>query len=269
MKKNNLISNFHTHTYLCKHAEGKPIDYVKEAIKAGCSALGFSDHCPYPDSSWDYCRMGEYEVNLYKSMVEEAVIDAPFPVYFGFECEWHPRYKSWYKDFLREELKSDFLVLGSHWYDVDGRLEYAPTLTKKELFGYIDFTIEGMSSGLYNFLAHPDLFLADVSNIDSDHLACSKALIQAAIDLDMPIEINGYGTFKRKIVRAGRDEFIYPVRQFWELASDMEARIICNSDAHFPEHTILGCRNAIAFAESMGIKPIDTAEALGFRSING
>ena len=62
MKKNNLISNFHTHTYLCKHAEGKPIDYVKEAIKAGCSALGFSDHCPYPDSSWDYCRMGEYEV---------------------------------------------------------------------------------------------------------------------------------------------------------------------------------------------------------------
>ena len=132
MKTNNLISNFHTHTYLCKHAEGKPIDYVKEAIKGGCSALGFSDHCPYPDSSWDYCRMGEYEVNLYKSMVEEAVIDAPFPVYFGFECEWHPRYKSWYKDFLREELKSDFLVLGSHWYDVDGRLEYAPTLTKKE-----------------------------------------------------------------------------------------------------------------------------------------
>ena len=123
--------------------------------------------------------------------------------------------------FLREELKSDFLVLGSYWYDVDGRLEYVPTLTKKEFFGYIDFTIEGMASGLYNFLAHPDLFLADVSNIDSDHLACSKALIQSAIDLDMPIEINGYGTFKRKIVRAGRDEFIYPVRQFWELASDM------------------------------------------------
>ena len=269
MKPTNLISNFHTHTYLCKHADGKPTDYVKEAVKGGCSALGFSDHCPYPDSSWAYCRMSEYEVNLYKSMVEEARSQAPFPVYFGFECEWHSRFKSWYKDFLRAEVQSDFLVLGSHWYEVNGVLEYAPNLTKKQLFGYIDFTIEGMASGLYNFLAHPDLFLAYTENIDADHEACSKAIIKAAVDFDMPIEINGYGTLKPKINRTGHDEYIYPVRRFWEIASGMGAKIICNSDAHFPEHTILGCRNAIAFAENMGIKTIDTAEALGFEFLDG
>ena len=26
-----MLSNFHTHTYLCKHAEGTPLDYVRQA----------------------------------------------------------------------------------------------------------------------------------------------------------------------------------------------------------------------------------------------
>lgn len=262
--KKNLISSFHTHTYLCKHAEGKPVDYVKEATGFGCSALGFSDHCPYPDSTWDYCRMYKEELPLYIEMVEKAREQASFPVFFGFECEWLPRFKSWYKDYLIEELKSDFLVFGSHWYYVNGNLEYAPELnSKKDVFKYIDFTIEGMSTGLYSFLAHPDLFLAKVENIDSDYLACSKSLIEAAIDLNMPIEINGYGTLKKKIMRKGRTEHIYPVRDFWKLARDMGARIICNSDAHYPEHTLMACQNAIDFAEELGIKLEDSGKAIG------
>ncbi|WP_038098899.1 PHP domain-containing protein [Treponema pedis] len=261
---NKKISNFHTHTYLCKHAEGRPIDYVKEASKFSCSALGFSDHCPYPDSSWSYCRMHGSEVDLYKSLVEEAAAEAEFPVYFGFECEWLPRFKSWYKDYLKDELKSDFLVLGSHWYDLNGSLEYIPYITnKKDIFGYIDFTITGMSTGIYSFLAHPDLFLSNVENIDSDYRACSKALIQASIEFNMPIEINGYGTFKRMVNRNGKCEYVYPVVEFWEAARDMGAKIICNSDAHYPEHTISGYLRAYNFAETLGIVPEDTASAIG------
>lgn len=264
-----MLSSFHTHTYLCKHASGRPTDYVKEAEKMGCSALGFSDHCPYPDLTWDYCRMHFGEIELYKSLVEEATAEASFPVYFGFECEWLPRFKSWYKDRLRAEMQADFLVLGSHWYDINGNLEYVPYLTdKKDVFGYIDFTIQGMASGLYNFLAHPDLFLAEIEDIDADYTACSKALIEAAINLNMPIEINGYGLFKEKMTRAGITETIYPVTAFWELARDMGARIICNSDAHKPEHVLLGCKKAVEFAEYLGIKVEDSAEALDLKSKN-
>lgn len=263
------ISNFHTHTYLCKHAEGRPVDYVKEAEKFNCTALGFSDHCPYPDSSWAYCRMHKNEIELYKSLVEEAAAEASFPVYFGFECEWLPRFKNWYKDYLKEELKTDFLVLGSHWYDINGSLEYIPYITnKKDVFGYIDFTIEGMRTHIYNFLAHPDLFLSHVENIDADYRSCSKALIQAAIDLNMPLEINGYGTIKKTINRKGRIEYGYPATEFWELARDMGARIICSSDAHFPEHTIYLCIRAMQFAESLNIRLEDSAEAIGITSLN-
>lgn len=260
------ISNFHTHTYLCKHAEGRPIDYVKEAEKFNCKALGFSDHCPYPDSSWAYCRMNKDEIDLYKSLVEEAAAEAAFPVYFGFECEWHPHFKSWYNDYLKAEIKTDFLVLGSHWYDINGSLEYIPEINnKKEVFNYIDFTIEGMTTGIYNFLAHPDLFLSYIENVDADYLACSKALIQAAIDLNMPIEINGYGTLKRMINRNGILEYIYPVTSFWEIARDMGAQIICNSDAHYPAHTILSNLRARQFAENLNIKIEDSSIILNHR----
>ncbi len=258
------IGNFHTHTYLCKHAKGCPVDYVKEAKKFSCSALGFSDHCPYPDSSWAYCRMHKDEIGLYKSLVEQAASEAPFPVYFGFECEWLPRFKSWYKDYLKAELKTDFLVFGSHWYEIDGTLAYVPEITdKKDVFGYIDFTIEGMATGIYSFLAHPDLFLSRVENIDADYRACSKALIRAAIEFNMPIEINGYGTLKKTVNRNGKSEYGYPAREFWEIARDMKARVICNSDAHFPEHTVLGCLRAYEFAETLGIVPEDAGAAIG------
>lgn len=263
------VSNFHTHTYLCNHAKGSPIDYVEEAKKFNCTALGFSDHCPYPDESWAYCRMTRDEVDLYKSLVDAAKIVAPFPVYFGFECEWLPRFKSWYKDYLRDELKSDFLVLGSHWYDLNGCLEYVPEIIdKKEIFKYIDFTIDGLRTGIYNFLAHPDLFLSRVENFDADYRSCAESLIEATIDLDIPIEINGYGTIKPNIIRNGKIEHQYPVTDFWIMAHDMGARIICNSDAHYPNHTISSYIKALQFAENLGIKVEDTCEALGLKSLN-
>lgn len=260
--RHSMLSNFHTHTYLCKHADGVPIEYA-EAAKGECSALGFSDHCPYPDSSWDYCRMAPSEIPLYKKLVEEARAFAGFPVYLGFECEWLPRFKNWYSCFLKEELQSDFLILGSHWFPLDGNLLYAPELGRKKLiFDYIDFTIEGLKSGIYDFLAHPDLFLAYTEELDADMISCSKALIDAATELNIPIEINGYGFFKSKITRHGKEEPLYPVTQFWEIARDKKAKIICNSDAHTPAHVILGCRKAQEFAEKMGITPLDFSEIL-------
>lgn len=257
-----MLSNFHTHTYLCKHADGVPLDYVKTA-EGKCSALGFSDHCPYPDTSWDYCRMNPAQIPLYKQMVNQAKAEASFPVYFGFECEWLPKFKSWYSDFLKEELNSDFLVFGSHWYPLDGYLAYAPELESKRLiFDYIDFTIDGLRTGIYNFLAHPDLFLAYTEKFDADLISCSKALIDAAVDLDIPIEINGYGLLKNKIIRDGKEESMYPVTKFWELARDKKAKIICNSDAHTPCHVIEGCLRAQTFAKNLGITTLDFEKLL-------
>ena len=77
------ISNFHTHTELCHHAKGQPVDYVNQAMKEGCSALGFSDHCPYPEDffdCWPEIRMTTKEASGYSEWIKEAKKNAAFPI---------------------------------------------------------------------------------------------------------------------------------------------------------------------------------------------
>ena len=261
-----MLSNFHTHTYLCKHAEGTPFDYVRKAAAVGCSALGFSDHCPYPrDNMWLYCRMAAADLPLYKELVDEAKKEADFPVYFGFECEWEPHHRNWFKNELIDTYGADYLAFGSHWFPLDGGFKYIASVTEKRLLSkYIDFTIEGMQSGLYAFLAHPDLFLSEQTFIDAECIAYMDALIDAANDLRMPLEINGYGLIKSKIRRNYGEDYQYPAAVFWKRAAEKNACIICNSDAHQIDYVLEGVGNGIRYAETLGIKITDSAEALGF-----
>ena len=73
-----MISNFHTHTYLCKHAEGDIKDYLEQAKLDSCIALGFSDHCPLPQDNidnWPEIRMTiEESYDYIKKIRQEAKI---------------------------------------------------------------------------------------------------------------------------------------------------------------------------------------------------
>jgi len=253
------FNSFHTHTYLCKHATGTPVDYVRVASEQGCSALGFSDHCPYPnDDIWNNCRMNANDVSLYLKMVSEARQEASFPVFLGFECEWLPEYESWYRDYLRFELGAEYLVFGSHWQPKTDKLLYAPSWENThEMFDYIEFTIQGLQTGFYDFLAHPDLFLAFCTHIDSDLLSASSYLIDACVDLNIPMEINGAGSLLAKLMRDGVEESPYPCIAFWQLAQEKKATIICNSDAHNKRDVLYGASSARAFAKKHGIEVTD------------
>ena len=50
------FADYHTHTPLCRHAEGEPIDYARRARQLGLGELGFSDHSPMPDDGFDDFR---------------------------------------------------------------------------------------------------------------------------------------------------------------------------------------------------------------------
>lgn len=264
------ISSFHTHTRLCKHASGNPVDYVRQATADGCSALGFSDHCPYPDGTWSASRMTVADVPEYFEMVraakaEAAKAAAAFPVFGGFECEWYPAYESWYRDYLLAELGAEFLVYGAHWVSDNGDFWYIAEVDDKRLFRrYIDLSVEGIRTGLYAYMAHPDLFLAGFRHMDAEVTAGCIDIIDAAVGMNMPLEINGLGLQRAKIRGDNGLRSPYPVREFWELAAERGARIICNADAHRPEDVVKSARDAWAFAAEIGVKPEDTAKALAF-----
>ncbi|MEL3907541.1 MAG: histidinol-phosphatase [Treponemataceae bacterium] len=248
------MKNFHTHTYLCKHAVGVPMDYAKVACETGFSALGFSDHCPYFDDMWLDMHMALDEVPLYRKMVEEARAAYDIPIYYGFECEWHKKYKSWYEEELLGKYEADYLIFGPHWVDIDGEFVYIPDVTEpKNLIRYVDLTIEGMASGLFAYLAHPDLFLYNISEITPFYLDLAKKIIDAAVELKMPIEINGNGSTHKTIIRGGKEGYRYPERQFWELAKERGAHIVIASDSHNPTNLLETIKFAESFAKRLGI----------------
>ncbi len=265
------ISSFHTHTRLCKHANGDPVDYVRRAVADGCSFLGFSDHAPYPDDSvWPGSRMTVAEIPLYVSLVEGArrvaAESASLPVRWGFECEWYPAYESWYRDFLRGECGAEYLVYGSHWVNDNGDFWYIPEYAKPALLRrYVDLTLGGIRSGLYDLFAHPDILLGGYTRMDADVRAACRDIIDAAVAVDIPMEINGLGLQKTRVLGDHGMRSPYPVREFWEMASEAGARIVCCSDAHRPVDVVASALKARAFAESVGIEPLDAATALGFK----
>lgn len=262
------ISNFHTHTELCHHATGVAQDYAMQAALDGCAALGFSDHCPYPESfddAWPAIRMSTEEVPLYLRQIEKAKENSLFPVFTGFECEWDARYKSWYQDELMGAYGAEYLILGSHWVTLNGgaRHVYCPNIENNaDLNRYIDQTIDGMRSGLFAFLAHPDLFMSGHREWDDQAQSCSLAIIDAALDLNLPLEINGLGSTREPLRTERGMRYQYPYVEFWELAAQKGARVICSSDAHAPEHVILNAWRARDFALRFGFTPLEFPDGL-------
>lgn len=254
------ISNFHTHTYLCGHAEGWVPDYVRVAQSAGCTALGFSDHCPYPDSDinlWPEIRMANSETEEYVVAVREAAATADFPVYLGFECEYDKRLFSWYKDELLGRWQADYLVFGPHWVAGGEDLPYIPGVrSKAETRRYFTGVVEGISSGLFAFLAHPDLVMAGGRAWDDEIEAGLKDVLQAAIDCNMPVEVNGLGLARAN--QARKPGLLYPHNNFWEMVAKTGAKVICNSDAHQSENTITHAQLARDYAKKFGLTPIES-----------
>ncbi len=258
-----MISSFHTHTYRCKHADGNPADYIQQAEKDGCSALGFSDHCPYPEDGidwWPGIRMDSAEAPDYVDSVRAAGKKASFPVFCGFECEYDPIYNSWYHDYLKEELKTDYLVLGMHWV-VSGKSHIYianSECDRKLIHQYADQTCKGIESGLFAFVAHPDLCMnrRDFSWDDAEVRASLTSIIDCAVACNIPLEINGNG-FARGLFTdiSGKERHHYPVDEFWLLAKEKGARIICNSDAHSPSDVIRFARDVRDYAGTLGITP--------------
>ena len=66
------ITNHHSHTFRCKHAQGDAVDYVRHAFQGGASVYGISDHAPIPDGRYPEVRMAMEELDSYENAVRKA-----------------------------------------------------------------------------------------------------------------------------------------------------------------------------------------------------
>ncbi len=224
-----MLANYHTHTVRCKHAKGTEREYIEAAIKEGFKILGFSDHVPqpYPEGFKSGIRMDMSEIDDYTSTLvklREEYKDR-IEILIGYEVEYSDRF---IEPLLKEIRKFplDYLIQGQHFApnEVDGFYVGAKTDDEERLKAYVDVTIKGMETGLFTYLAHPDL-IHYTGNDDIYNRHMSR-LVKASKDLNLPLEVNIYGFVD------GRH---YPCDRFFKLASEMGAKFVIGCDAHAPE----------------------------------
>lgn len=246
-----MLPDYHTHTPLCHHAEGLPKDYAAAAKRLGLPELGLSDHSPMKNYFDDW-RMSWEKFPQYLEMVEEARAEFPdLPIRLGLEVDYLEGGEAWI-DELSKAAEFDYLIGSVHYiapgWDVDN-----PKHISKFTDGNVDeiwalyFSLyeKAIRTGLFDFMAHPDLPKKFGHRPKGDLRKFYEPVIQALADTGTAFEINTAGL--RKDVRE-----MYPAPAFVEMAFQAGVPILVNSDAHHPDEVGAGFAEGIALARQAG-----------------
>ena len=224
-----MTVNLHTHTHRCGHATGEVRDYIETAIAAGIRHIGFSEHVPFPftfpDGHISAFRLPVEESQSY--MTELYALRKEYrdriTIHIGFEMEYYPRY---FEGMLRyaNELGAEYLLLGQHYIDNEDVYKtsvFKPCDVESRLKNYVDTVIEAMETGVFTYVAHPDV-INFKGNMDI-YREEMRRICQASVRLNLPLEINFLG------IRADRH---YPEPAFWKVAGEEKCSVVFGFDAH-------------------------------------
>lgn len=224
-----METNFHTHTRRCGHACGEDRQYVEEAIRAGLKVLGFSDHTPYFFSGGYYSgfRMKREDLEGYVDSVLslKKEYQKDIEIRLGFETEYYPKYFDRLRK-LYDQYPVDYLIMGQHCLlnEEEGIYSGTPCYEDDGFMRYADQVIEGLETGCFTYLAHPDLFhfLGKRACFE----AAARKLCSYAAKHQIPLEINLLGI---------REKRSYPRYDFFEIAAEYHCDVILGCDAHSPD----------------------------------
>lgn len=228
-----MKTNYHTHTTRCQHATGTDEEYVVSAINGNFQELGFSDHCPW-EYRTDYVsdiRMTPEELPEYVESLrslQEKYHDQ-IRIRIGLECEYFPEYIHWLKEIIKMH-QLDYVIFGNHHYHTDEKFPYFGhhTTTRDMLDLYEESSIEGLESGLFAYMAHPDLFMRSYPAFDKHCAAISRHICRTAARLNIPLEYNiGYVAYNET-----HGISTYPCADFWRIATLEGCTAIIGLDAH-------------------------------------
>ena len=262
-----MKANYHTHTARCGHAEGADEEYVLAALSQGFDELGFSDHVPWPYASGyahPHVRMHLSQTEDYLQSIralKEKYKDR-IRILIGFECEYFPDYMGWLAD-MAAQKELDYLILGNHYENSDETgMYFGSARTPGELRRYVESTVRGMETGLFTYLAHPDLFMRSYPRFDENCRAAARDLCQACRGKNLPMEYNTHDRFISYFTRRKS----YPHPAFFEIAREEGVRVIIGLDAHEPGELAVPeqFRLARRELEPFGERCLDHIETAGF-----
>ncbi len=256
-----MLANYHTHTYRCHHAEGEDRQYIETAIRNGMKVLGFSDHCPwvFPDGFVSHTRMTPDQLDDYFTSLTDLrrEYQKEITIYIGFESEYIPELLPAQQKLLAD-YPVDYQILGQHFLTREPSL-YTGRIVSDEnmLEEYVNSVIEGLETGNYIYLAHPDLMgFSGSREIYDRHY---RKLCRYLKEHHLPVEVNLLGV---------ADHRHYTDEHFLRLAGEEGCSAIIGCDAHQPYR--LDCRREQEQCRQMalncGLRVIDFLPGLEEKS---
>ena len=120
----------------------------------------------------------------------------------------------------------DYLILGQHYIILEDG-SYLSTYkleTLEHILIYRDTLLEGLKSGYFNLLCHPDLCFYNIKNPTKEMLEALRPVIKLAKKLDIPLEVNANGL--RKALKYGPfklENAPYPRSVFFKMVKEEDA----------------------------------------------
>ena len=223
-----LIANYHTHTYRCGHAGGTDRDYIETAIQAGYKVLGFSDHSPmvYDTDHHSGYRMALDQAEEYFTSLSDLKKEYQndIEIHIGVEAEYYPATHGRFMEFMRR-YPCEYMLLGQHFLlrEEDGVYAGSPYADSFFLEAYYKNLLDGVKTGDFLYIAHPDLFHFTGRRKTYDRVI--RAFLTEIKALNVPLEINRLGYADRRV---------YPNPRFWQLAGEAGVSAVIGVDAHHP-----------------------------------
>jgi histidinol-phosphatase (PHP family) len=259
-----MKTNYHTHHHLCGHARGNCEDYTLEAIKHNFKELGFSDHAPNSRVNDHGVRMKPKDFETYLNDIEyvQKKYKDQLTIKKGLEVEFFYDHEQYY-DFLTEKL--DYLILGQHYISMtkqmDNLISGFGLSTKEEILKYANYVCDGMESGYFKILAHPDLYMHGYLNWDKTAEKVAHKICKCAVTSNTILEFNANG-YRRGIRNTPQGKTQpYPRKEFWDIVKQYDVKTIFSSDCHTPEilyDTVV--REAEEVYRKLGVKIVEYLE---------
>lgn len=242
----------HTHTALCGHASGEPMDYAPAAERAGLTGFIVTDHNPFP-SGWESgIRMALSQFSSYLTMIERArsAWEGGVDIRSGIECDFVPGME---KEIEQVVGLTEFdYVLGSVHCNTRSYIERyfkGDVLAYTQL--YYEWLGDAAESGFFDAISHPDVpkfMWPDQWDFERICPAVCRCLDRIA-KTGTAMELNTSGVLKSF-------PEMNPGPEMLLLMKERDIPIVIGSDAHHPSRTGDGFVEALGQLQQVGYERV-------------
>ncbi len=238
------MADYHIHTKLCGHASGEMEQYVEQALEAGLSEMGFSDHMPMVSEMGAGLAMEPASLPGYVDETLELQKRYPeIKIKLGIEADYFPGLEEESKKII-DQYEFDYVIGSVHFienwgFDNINQIDQWKEKDINQVYrDYYALLKRSAQSGLFDIIGHSDLVKKFGQKPSEDVSDSIREAAQAFSEHNLVCEINTSG-LRRPVSE------IYPSLDVLEIYREYDVPIIFGSDAHKPKD--VGCDFDLAY----------------------